>query len=68
MSSSDKLVMPSMDEALKSDPHENARRAEETLDAPRRREEEEAMRNKDRATGNEESSLQRDGALNRPPD
>jgi hypothetical protein len=68
MTRSDRPVMPAMDEALKSDPHENARQAEKTLDAPRRREQEEAMRNKDRATGKEESSLDRDVALNRPPD
>jgi hypothetical protein len=68
MTRSDRPVMPAMDEALKADPHENARRAEETLDAPRRREQEEAMRNKDRATGNEESTLERDAALNRPAD
>jgi hypothetical protein len=53
--------------ALESDPHENARRAEETLDSPRRREQEEAMRDKERATGEDERMV-RDTAVDRPPD
>lgn len=54
-------------EALKSDPHENARRAEEIFDDPRRSEQEEAMRERDRAAGTEEAVL-RDVATTRPPD
>ena len=54
-------------DALKSDPRENARRAEETLDASRRREQEEAMREKER-TGPDTGEIVRDTTIDRPPD
>ncbi|HEX2529241.1 MAG TPA: hypothetical protein VHL31_23450 [Geminicoccus sp.] len=63
-----KPVIGSLTGALNSDPHENARRAEETLDAPRRREQEEAMRNKEDATSQEESSTLHDIGATRPAD
>lgn len=58
-------------EALRSDPHENARRAEETLDSPRRREQEQAIREGERALrdgGRDDGGMMRDMTLNRPPD
>lgn len=63
-----KLVIGPLTGALRSDLHENAHRAEETLDAPRRREQEEAMRNKERATSDAESSILRDIGTTRPAD
>lgn len=53
--------------ALRSDPRENARRAEEIFDSPERREREEATRERDRASGAEEAVL-RDVATTLPPD
>ncbi|WP_191058471.1 hypothetical protein [Geminicoccus harenae] len=63
-----KSIIGPLTEALRSDPHENARRAEETLDAPRRREQEEAMRNKRRANSDRQGEAMRDLGTTRPAD
>ena len=63
-----KPIVGTLTEALNSDPHENARRAEETLDAPRLREQEEAMRNKERATSDREDDTARDIGISHPAD
>ncbi|WP_159717698.1 hypothetical protein [Geminicoccus flavidas] len=63
-----KPIIGPLTEALRSDPRENARRAEETLDAPRRREQEEAMRNKKRATSDGQEEAIRDLGTTRPAD
>lgn len=64
----DKALPGTLSEAVKSDPHENARRAEALLDSPRRREQEAAMRNKEKATRTGDDGLVRDSAVKRPAD
>ncbi|HYD99673.1 MAG TPA: hypothetical protein VEH84_09835 [Alphaproteobacteria bacterium] len=54
-------------EALKSDPHENARLAERLMDSPDRREQEQAMRNKEKAAPEQDGPAGGTG-LHIPPD
>jgi hypothetical protein len=63
-----KPLLGTLTGALTSDPHDNARRAEELLDAPQRREQEEAMRNKERATSRDEGDTLHDIGATRPAD
>jgi hypothetical protein len=60
--------MPTLTEAILFDPHENARRAEKSLDAPRRHEQEEAMRIKEQTSSSDHDHTLRDITTDRPAD